>query len=161
MGKLFKSMFRGIIMLVIIIFIITGCSSKNTIDSNISFKDLETKIKGIANMSNMNVGDMESLESLYGINKDEIEDFIFYTSTTNIKADEIVVLKVKDSSKIDEIKAKISKRIDEQTMKFQDYLPEEYYLIEKHILKSKNDCILFVILEEAENVEKVFDKEIQ
>ncbi|PGL73878.1 DUF4358 domain-containing protein, partial [Bacillus thuringiensis] len=41
---------------------------------------------------------------------------------------------------------------------FKDYLPDEYFLIEKHVLKTKDNYILLAISKDADKVEKTFDK---
>lgn len=61
-------------------------------------------------------------------------------------------------TKIDSIKEKISHRIEIQAKNFKDYLPDEYFLIEKHVLKSKDNYILFIISEDADVIEDIFDR---
>lgn len=156
--KRLRNLFCGLIVFSTMLFVLTSCSPKKSTDANISIKEMDKKIKESIDMINMNLGDEEALKDLYDIDKDELEDFVLYTSSSNIKADELAILKVKDVEKVDEVKKNINRRIDEQTLKFQDYLPEEYYLIEKNILKSKDNYILFVVSEEAEDIEKIFDE---
>lgn len=156
--KRLKDIFYAIILCSLLIFILTSCSSSKPTDKNVSVKDINEKIKESVDISNMNVGDSEKLEKLYDINSEDLEDFALYTPSTNIEANEILVMKVKDSSKMDDIKDKISARIDGQAANFKDYLPDEYYLIEKHVLKTKDNYILFVISEDADKIEKAFDE---
>lgn len=156
--KRLKKIFYAIILCSLLVFTLTGCSSSKPTDKNVSVKDIDEKIKKSVDISNMNVGNSEKLKKSYDINSEDLEDFVLYTPSTNIEANEILVMKVKDSSKIDDIKAKISARIDSQVANFKDYLPDEYYLIEKHVLKTKDNYILFVISEDADKIEKTFDE---
>lgn len=151
-------MLWGMVLFTFILFILTSCSSKRAMDKNISIKDIDEKIRETVDLSNMNIGDSEKLEKLYDIDIEDLEDFILYTSTKNIEASEIALLKVKDVNKIDDIKDKITARIEEKSNSFKDYIPDEYYLIEKHVLKTKNNYILFVIFEDVETIEKIFDE---
>ncbi len=86
---------------------------------------------------------------------EDLEDFILYTPSTNIEANEIAILKVKDSNKIDDIKDKLMKRAEKQGDVFKDYLPDEYFLIEKYVLKAKDNYILFIISEDVETIEDI------
>lgn len=156
--KRLRDIFYSMILCSLIIFTLTSCSSNKSTDKNISIKDIDEKIKKSVDISNMNVGDSEKLKKLYDISSEDLEDFMLYTPSTNIEANEIAIMKVKDSSKVNDIKARISARIDSQTVNFKDYLPEEYYLIEKHVLKVRDNYIIFAISDDAEKIEKIFDE---
>ncbi|WP_291564965.1 DUF4358 domain-containing protein [Clostridium sp.] len=47
---------------------------------------------------------MNRLEKLYNFNDKEVESFIFYIASTNIKADEVTVIKAKDVNNVENIK---------------------------------------------------------
>ncbi len=48
--------------------------------------------------------DINRLEKLYNFNDKEAESFIFYIASTNIKADEVTVIKAKDVNNVENIK---------------------------------------------------------
>ena len=156
--KRYKNIFYKMILSSIIILILTSCSSKKTIEKAPSISDIDEKIQETVDISNMNIGDSEKLEKLYDVDVEDLEDFVLYTPSTNIEANEIAILKVKDTNKIDDIKDKISTRVEKQATNFKDYLPDEYFLIEKHVLKTKDNYILFIISEDAETIEDIFDE---
>lgn len=159
MAKSFKKIFGGIILYGLILFVLTSCSSnKSTDNKSPSISDIDEKIKETVNVSNMDIGDSKKLEKLYDVDVEDLEDFILYTPSTNIEANEIAILKVKDSNKIDDIKDKLMKRAEKQGDIFKDYLPDEYFLIEKYVLKAKDNYILFIISEDVETIEDIFDE---
>lgn len=136
---------------------LTGCFSSDKEAKNPSVEDIGVKIKESVDLSDMVELDESKFERIYGVKLDKIDAFFAYVPSSNISASEIAVIKVKDSSDVEEVKAKISARVQKQATSFKDYLPEEYYLIENHILKSKGDYVLFVISKEADDIEKIFD----
>lgn len=147
------------LLLVFLISIITGCgSSQKNASKNPSVGDIEAKIKQVSDLSNMKKGDSSKLKKLYDINSDEIDSFILYTAPSNLKAEELAVIKVKDAKDIDNVKSKISKRVDKQTTSFKDYLPDEYYLIQKNIVKVNGNYICFIISKDAEKISSAFDE---
>ncbi len=156
--KKYKGVFYSMVLCSLIIFVLTSCSSNKSTYKDVSVKYMDEKIKESVDISNMNVGDEEKLEKIYKIDIKDLEEFVLYTPSTNIQANEIAIMKVKDSSKMEDIQDKISERIDSQGTNFKDYLPDEYFLIEKHVLKTKDNYILFVISEDAETIEKIFDE---
>ncbi|WP_416198208.1 MAG: DUF4358 domain-containing protein [Sporanaerobacter sp.] len=157
-----KNLNKGILattgIIIIIFILLTGCSSDNKAEKEPSIDEIEKNISEAVDLSNMKKVDGDKLEKLYDIHSDELEGFLLYTADTNIKADEMLILKVSDEKDISDIQDKISNRIEEQSNSFKDYLPDEYYLIEKHVLKSNGQYILFVISEDAEKIESIFDE---
>ncbi|OOM82353.1 hypothetical protein CLPUN_02750 [Clostridium puniceum] len=145
------------VFLVIFILGVIGCSSK----SDISFKDISEKIEKTVDISNMRVEDKEKLKKLYDIDADKLEDFKFYRAESNIKADEILILKVEDKNAIEDINSKIKKRIEKQEGSFKDYLPKEYDLTKNNVLKTKGNFILFAVLKDADKVQASFDESLK
>lgn len=136
---------------------LTGCFSSDTETKNPSVEDIGNNIKESVDFSDMVEVDKDKFERIYGIDTDKVEEFFAYAPSSNISASELAVIKVKDSSDLDYLKEKINMRVEKQAKSFKDYLPEEYYLIENHILKSKKDYVLFVISNDADEIEEIFD----
>lgn len=90
-----------------------------------------------------------------------MEDFILFTASSNVKADELAVIKVKDASDTENVTEKIQQRIEAQTIKLKDYRPEEYFLIKKHVLKTKGPFVLFAVSKEVDQIESVFDEALK
>jgi len=106
----------------------------------------------------MKIGDMNRLKKLYHLDADEVQDFVLYTAQSNVEANELAVIKVKQENQAESVKEKIMKRIEAQEVKLKDYRPEQYYLVEKHILKIKGRYILFTVSKDAEKIESSFDE---
>lgn len=142
----------------LILIVLTSCSQNNTVAKSPSIKDIDNELNKSVDLSNMDMGNGEKLEKLYDIDPEDLEEFSLYVPKSNIEANEIGIFKIEDSTNLGEIKAKIEKRLEEQAAIFKDYLPEEYYLTENSLLKTKDDYILFVISEDVELIEKIFDE---
>ena len=153
-----KNVFALTVIMVIILTLLTGCSSKDTTSKEPSIDEIDQNINDDVDISNMVESDSDKLEKLYDIDIDKVDNFKLYTAKTNIEANELLILKVKNEEDIGDIKEDINDRIESQTNSFKDYLPDEYFLIEKHVLKSNGNYIIFIISEEAEKIESLFDK---
>ncbi|GAB0169858.1 DUF4358 domain-containing protein [Lysinibacillus sp. CTST325] len=145
----------------ITLVVLSGCSGKQETSGNLSAIEIGEQIGHATNLEEMKEGDNKKLQKLYNINTDEVENFVLFTAPTNIKADEIAVIKVKDMKNIDNMKEKILNRIEKKSKSFKDYLPEEYFLIEKHVLKTKDSYILLAISKDSDEIEKTFDKALK
>ncbi|NWL88071.1 MULTISPECIES: DUF4358 domain-containing protein [unclassified Paenibacillus] len=152
--------FPVVLVLVIIaaIYVLTGCSGQDgrTAD-HLSAAQIGASIEQAVSLKDLKAGDRTKLQKLYKLNADNVDDFILYISTSNVRADELVIVKLKDASQAESVKAKIRQRIDAQKIKFKDYRPDEYYWVEHHVLKTKGPFVLFAVSKEADKIERAFD----
>ncbi|MGC5772253.1 DUF4358 domain-containing protein [Paenibacillus pabuli] len=88
---------------------------------------------------------------------EQVEDFVLFTASSNVKADDLLVLKVKDINQVDVVKEKVQKRIEAQTLKFRDYRSEASHLVEKHVWRVKDQFILFAVSEKSDQMERAFE----
>lgn len=154
-----RKLVAALVAVALAIGLLAGCSGKGDGDEDkLSAADVGERIRQAVSLDDMKQGDEKKLQKLYHIDAGDVEDFVLYTATSNVKADELAVIKVKDEHQVESVKAKILQRIDAQTVKFKDYRPEEYFLIEKHVLKTKGPFILFAVSQEADRMERAFDE---
>ncbi|MFS0553801.1 DUF4358 domain-containing protein [Brevibacillus sp. 179-C9.3 HS] len=140
---------------------LTACSDTEKDASNLSATEVGEHIKQAVNLGEMKQGDITKLQKLYQIDPEEVEDFMLFTASSNVEADELLVLKVKDLNQVDVIKENVQKRIEAQTLKFKDYRPEEYHLVEKHVWRVKEKLILFAVSKEADQIDRAFEEAFQ
>ncbi|MFD1269552.1 DUF4358 domain-containing protein [Paenibacillus motobuensis] len=125
--------------------------------NKLSAAQIRERIEQAVSLKDMKEGDQNKLQKLYKIDAESVEDFILYTSTSNVRADELVIIKLKDPSQAENVKEKITQRIDAQKIKFKDYRPDEYFLVEHHVLKTKGAFVFFAVSKEADQMERAFD----
>lgn len=154
---------RGVVVLAlaIAIGILTGCSGRGGGYETLTAADVGERIQQATSLSEMQRGDAGKLQKMYHIEASDVADFVLYTAVSNVKADEVAVIKVKDASEIESVMDQIRQRIEAQTVKFKDYRPEEYYLIEKHVLKSNGPFVFFAVLKDADRMERAFDEALK
>lgn len=140
------------------LFIIAGCSQNQGTSKNPSVAEIRDQIAKSVDISELKEQREDDLATLYNIDAEDIEESVIYIAPTNLEADELTILKVKEGADVAEIKDRIGQRVEQQANSFKDYLPEEYDLIEKHVLKSKGNYILLAISEKADEIEDIFDK---
>lgn len=155
--KSFKKFLMPLLIIGCMMATFAGCS-KGSDAKNVSIKEMGEKIEKEVDLSDMNSGDEAKLEKLYKIKADDVEEFFLYIPKSNIKASEIAIVKVKDANKVEEFKKNFTERLDKQSSSFKDYLPDEYFLIEKNVLKTKDNYIFFTISKDVDKVEKIFDE---
>ena len=135
---------------------LSACSG-NPAGGALTVAEVQDHMQQEVDFSGMKLQDADKLRKWYGIEPGILEDFVLYTATSNVKADELAILKVKDIREIATVMEQIEQRIQAQAVKFKDYRPEEYYLIEKHVLKSKGAFVFFAVSEQVEGMEAAYD----
>lgn len=139
-----------------------GCSAgKKEGTHHLSAIEVGKHIEQAVKLDEMKEGDIHKLQKLYQISNEEVENFVLYVALTNMKANEVAVIKVKDATKIENMKQKIIKRVETQKKKFKDYLPKEYTLIENYILKTNGNYIIFATCKDAPQIERAFDEALK
>ena len=153
-----RSFYPFMLGIVVVIGVLSGCSGKDvkTLDQ-LSAIEIGKSIEQTVSLKEMKKGDLNKLQKLYKLDAVDVDDFILYTSTSNVKADELAVIKLKDESQAESVKENIEQRIEAQKMKFKDYRPDEYFLVENHVLKTKGPFVFFAVSKEADSMERAFD----
>lgn len=153
-----SSYYPLMVALVVVIGILSGCSGKDVkTPVQLTAAEIGKSIEQTVSLKEMKKGDLNKLKKLYRMDAVEVDDFILYTSTSNVKADELAVIKLTDESQAESVKENIEQRIEAQKMKFKDYRPDEYFLVENHVLKTKGPFVFFSVSKEADTMERAFD----
>lgn len=92
----------------------------------------------------------------YDLNAADYEDILYYAPVSNMDAEELLVVKLKDTEQADELSDAILKRQKSKEQSFDGYAPEQYALAQKYILDVQGNYVLFVIDPDAEAIDAAF-----
>ena len=147
-----------VIVIVLIIIAVLGIIINNSNKSiQINIEDLATKIaESGAFEDEIAKIDSEMIMSDYNITTDEVEGFVSYQGS-GATSEEIVILKVKDKSNLNDVKDKINSRIKERKQAFQSYLPEEVGKIDNNILRVEGNYVIFCVSNDSSKVNQVIN----
>ena len=96
--------------------------------------------------------DGETISSYYGIEPETLEDYIFVVSEDATSAETVVIMKVKDTEKIEDIKSALELVIDEKRAEMENYLPEQFQIVDESAVESKDDYVWLVISEKRADI---------
>jgi hypothetical protein len=99
----------------------------------------------------------EEMKDFYYINPDDVDESIIKLPMMNVMATEVAIIKVKDAKNVENVKASINKRVKDLERIWSQYLPNQYELVENHILKSNGQYVIFIVHEDAKKIEGTFD----
>ena len=100
--------------------------------------------------------DQQSLQEVFGLNPDDIEEYYGEYSAVNTSADHIIGVKVKDG-KVDEVKSALESHKQEIGDNFEEYLPDQYDKAQAGKIIQKGNYLFLVI---AGDSEKGYDSEM-
>lgn len=145
---------RIVMVLLLIGFIISLQSGDKISDANID--DVEQAVIAQLDMSAVQKSTNINLKKFYGLNAADYEGVVFYSPVTNMDAEELLIVKLKDTSQAEAVETAINKRLETQMNTFEGYGVEQYALLENHVLDVRGNYILYVVHTDAAKADQVF-----
>ena len=142
-----------IIMFVSIIFLNSG-------DSNKSFEIVEKELRRALDSESLEDRGSQELKRYYSLNSEDYADTLLLTDEESMSAEEILLIKVKDQSQLEEIEAAVYKRLESRINDFGSYAPEQTALLEAAEVTIRGDYVFLAVSEHAEEYKEAFIKSL-
>ncbi|MDO4337198.1 MAG: DUF4358 domain-containing protein [Eubacteriales bacterium] len=139
------------LLLVFIVFLQMGEK-----DSKTSIEEAARAVTGAINMESMEEGGNRILKKFYGLNAGDYEGVCFYAPTSNMDAQELLIVKLKDDSQSETVAAAVQSRLESQKASFEGYGVEQFALLEKHVLDIRGNYILYIVHPDAQAADRAF-----
>ena len=112
-------------------------------------------------MENMLEADNQLIKRFYGLDPASFEGCILYYPTTNMMAEEVLIVKLKDMSQQEQVRAAIEKRIETQKTTFEGYGVEQFELLTNNaVVEVRGNFVLFIVNANSAEAQKAFLKAI-
>lgn len=149
---------KYILILLLLVFIVSLLSSGEV--SNAELKDVSKQVVKAYGAEGLSAADNRMVKRLYGINANDYEGVTLYVSDSNMKVEELLIVKLKDVSQAGAVEAAIEGRLDKQLESFEGYGVEQSKLLKDHVLDVKGNYILYVVDKKAKTADKAFQKSL-
>ncbi len=143
----------AMVVLLIIFVIVLGSDKKS---SSADMADVSGAVISSLDMSSVQEAGSLDLKKFYGLTASDYEDVVFYSPVTNMDAEELLIIKLKDTSQADAVEEAINKRLQTQTNSFEGYGAEQTALLQDHILDVQGNYILYVVNANASRADEAF-----
>ena len=143
--------------LLALVLVILLCAGSGTSDADPAevFAAVTAQLEG----SEMQDADNQMVKRLYGLAPADYEGLFLRYPTTNMGAQEVLVVKLRDPAQADAVRAAVEKRLDTQKTSFDGYGVEQYDLLTNHsILEVQGNYVLFVVHKDADKALEAFRK---
>ena len=150
----YKIYYRLLAVLVVVVFV--GLYKVLEV-KDINISEIRNAIINSTDVSVMDEDDGTKLRKLYGVNKYDLDQFIYYGPKSNMEANEILIIKPKNDSDTEKIEKAITNRINTQSDSFRNYNKEKYEILSNHILEKKDGYIILLISKDNEKIKQSLD----
>ena len=154
-----KSTFFGLIRWVCVAVAVVSLMimfGGNTV-SNADIADVEAAVTAQIDMTNMIPGDNKMIKRFYGLDPAQFESVVLYDPTTNMMAEELLIVKLSDMSQQEMVRSAVEARIATQKNTFEGYGVEQFEMLSNNaVIEVRGNYILFVVNANSAAAQKAF-----
>lgn len=120
------------------------------------FEDVSRAVFAAVDTSAMQQADNQMIRRLYGLQPADYEGVALYYPTTNMGAEEILVIKLSDMSQQESVVAALEQRVADQINVFEGYGAEQTALLQSAIVDVQGNYILLAVHPDGEAARAAF-----
>ena len=145
---------KWIAVVLMLVFFLSLTAGKG--DSSAPFESVADAVTKTLDQTNMTLADNQMVRRLYGLDPAQFEGVLCYSPTTNMNAEEVLLVKLKSDAQQDAVREAIEARRDSQMRTFDGYGFEQYAMLEESILEVHGNYILFISSNDPKTTVKAF-----
>ncbi len=149
---------KYILIMLLTIFVMSLLSGGEI--SNAKMESVAKRVTKAIDTEELSEADNRMVKRLYGINANDYENVVLYVSDSNMEVEELLIVKLKDTSQSEAVEAAIDTRLNTQLESFEGYGPEQCKLLKDHVLDVRGNYILYVVDKKAKAADKAFQKSL-
>ena len=125
--------------------------------SNADPADVEAAVLAEIDITNMLQGDNKMIKRFYGLDPAAFDACILYYPTTNMMAEELLIVKLSDVSQQEMVRSAVEARIATQKNTFEGYGVEQFEMLSNNaVVEVRGNYVLFVVNAASAAAQKAF-----
>lgn len=137
----------------LIFFIVFQVGNKS---SNASLESVSENVVRTLDLEGMQESNNRMFQKFYGLDAEDYEGVTLYSPASNMDAQELLIVKLKDTSQAEAVTEAINSRLETQMNSFEGYGIEQYAMLEDHVLDVQGNFILYVVHPNAGSADEAF-----
>ncbi len=97
------------------------------------------------------------ISNYYGIDAALLEEYIFSMSEDAAQAETIIIMKVKNTDDLEGLTASLQTVVEEKKNEMENYIPEQFAIVEKSKVQTKDNYVWLVISENADAITDIIE----
>lgn len=134
-----------VVFLVVFIFFMSAGESY----SDKTVDEVFNAVSGTVDMEELSKIKKNKIKQEFGIDFSQVDSYVYYASDAIMTVDELMIIKLKENVKAEDITEKIEKRIKEKQVLFEGYAPEQSALLKSYVLTYSKGFIFYAVSEDA------------
>ena len=144
-----------LLLTALLVTVIAVCLSGNR-QSAKSMEEVSDPVVAAFQGGRVKEGNGPILKKYYGLNPEDYEDVVLYVPLTNMDAEELLIIRLADTSQSEAVEEAIRSRQESQIGIYENYAPEQLALCEQAVIDACGNYILYVVHENAPEIDAVF-----
>lgn len=101
--------------------------------------------------------DEDFISNYYGIDVSVLEEYVFSISEDAAQAETVIIMKVKDAGDLEGMAGCLQTVADEKKNEMENYIPEQFAIVEKSEVVTKDNYVWLVISENADSITDIIE----
>ena len=135
---------RWIAVIAVVVYLVVLFGGNGV--SKAEFTDVCAAVMEVVDTTNMQEAENTMVKRLYGLEPGSFEGCSLYYPTTNMGAEEVLILKLADTTQQEAVVAAAEQRLQTQRNTFEGYGVEQFDLLTNHyVLQVQGNFVLFAV----------------
>ena len=136
---------------VLVLMVISGCSKSKEKQLDIA-KVSEDIEKNYQDTIMVEMTDSDFFEK-FELDPSQVKQHFYQFAFLDVRADELVMIQVADSSLVESIKTILTKRMEELRAEFDQYIPEQKEIVDRSIIFSDGSYVFLIVSPQATQIQ--------
>lgn len=101
------------------------------------------------------------IANYFGIDLAVLEDYVFTNAEEVIYADTVILMKAKPDTDKEVLREALTTMIDHKKAELENYLPEQFKIVEKSEVQVSGDYIYLIISEKSDEIEAIVEQYVK
>lgn len=159
----------AIVLVAVMIVSLAGC--KKTKEADVKTKDLIDSIGekiakdvGVSSKEELDWNEVDLLSEngtaileMMNLDPNIFEEAIYYENPMNVKADRIIVAKVKEEKDVNTVKLAFDELKKSQETDWEQYLPEQHEKVKNGQVFTKDKFVFYFVYDDVASIKKIVD----
>ena len=133
-----------VVLLICFIFFI----SREEPYSDKSVRDVVDAVSAEINVEELKSYKKNKIQEEFDIEFQDIDSYAYYASDSVMNVEELLVIKLKEGAKADNITEKIEQRVKDKQVLFEGYAPEQSAMLNNYVLIYQKGFIFYAVCDE-------------
>lgn len=122
-----------------------------------SIADIYQEITQSVSLQSPQCMDDDFISNYYGIDAASLEEYVFSMSEDAAQAETVIILKVKNTDDVKGLSDSLQTVVDEKKNEMENYIPEQFAIVEKSKVQTKDNYVWLVISENADAIADIIE----